>query len=158
MTAPSESSRSLVTAVFLLHVLATLTMFGVIWIVQVVHYPLFSGVGAEEWRAYSAGHQWRITLIVGPAMVLELATAVWLVLDRPAAFPAWAVLAGLGAVGVIWSATALFSVPAHNALSASWDAEAHARLVSSNWVRTLAWTFRAGLVLWFTALALNRGL
>ena len=146
------------TLLFLAHVLATLTMLGVIWIVQVVHYPLFAGVGEAGWADYSAGHQWRITLIVGPAMVLELATAVWLVLDRPPAFPMWAVLAGLVAVGLIWAATALFSVPAHNALGATFDADAHTRLVGTNWIRTVLWTARAGLVLWFTALALEHGL
>ena len=135
-------------AVFLLHVLSTLVMVGVIWVVQLVHYPLFANVGEAGWTEYSAGHQWRITLIVGPTMVLELATALWLVLDRPTAFPAWAVLLGAALVGVIWLATAAFSVPAHNALGVDFDASAHGRLVATNWIRTVAWTLRGGLVLW----------
>ena len=70
---------------FLAHLGTTLLMVGVIWIVQVVHYPLFSGVGTDGWAAYEAAHQSRITLIVGPLMLAELATAVWLVFARPAA-------------------------------------------------------------------------
>ena len=31
--------------VFLLHLGATLALVGLIWTVQVVHYPLFAGVG-----------------------------------------------------------------------------------------------------------------
>ena len=158
MTASGARGPSAVTVLFLAHLLATLTMFGVIWIVQLVHYPLFSGVGQEGWAAYEAAHQVRITWIVGPAMVLELATAVGLVLSPPEAFPVWAVWAGALAVGAIWLATLLFSVPAHNVLSAGWDADAHARLVSTNWIRTALWTLRAGLVLWLAALALDRGL
>ncbi|MEM1115003.1 MAG: hypothetical protein AAF845_06100 [Bacteroidota bacterium] len=138
-------------AVFLLHLASTLVMVGVIWVVQLVHYPLFANVGDATWPAYNAGHQWRITLIVGPTMVLELATALWLVADRPAAFPAWAVLLGAALVGVIWLATAAFSVPAHNALGVSFDAAVHARLVATNWIRTVAWTLRGGLVLWLAA-------
>ena len=134
--------------VFLLNVLSTLVMVGVIWVVQVVHYPLFAGVGGAGWAAYEAGHQSRITLIVGPAMLVELVTAVWLVLDRPAAFPAWAVVAGAALVGVIWASTAFVQVPLHNALGGAFDADAHARLVATNWVRTVAWTVRGGLVLW----------
>lgn len=144
--------------VFLAHLFATLTMFGVIWIVQIVHYPLFSGVGREGWAAYEAAHQVRITWIVGPAMVLELATAAWLVLDPPEAFPAWALWAGAAAIGLIWASTAFLSVPAHNALSAGWNADAHARLVGTNWIRTALWTVRAGLVLWMASLALDRSL
>lgn len=137
--------------VVLAHLASTLVMVGVIWVVQIVHYPLFAGVGEAGWADYSAQHQWRITLVVGPTMVLELATALWLVVDRPAAFPAWAVVAGLALLGVIWLATAAFSVPAHNALSASFDADAHARLVATNWIRTAAWTLRGGLVVWLAS-------
>ena len=137
--------------VFLAHLGATLLMAGVIWMVQLVHYPLFAGVGAEGWTAYEAGHQAKITLIVGPLMLVELATAIWLVVDRPAALPAWAVLGGAALVGVIWASTAFLQVPLHTALSAGFDADAHTRLVATNWVRTVAWTLRGGLVLWMTA-------
>jgi len=136
-------------AVFLAHLLATLTMFGAIWIVQIVHYPLFSGVGETGWSGYEAQHQSRITWVVGPAMLVELATAVWLVLDRPPGLPAWSALVGVLLVGVIWASTAFVQVPLHNALSTgSFDADAHRQLVSTNWTRTAAWTLRAGLVLW----------
>ena len=137
--------------VFLVHLGATLLMVGVIWIVQVVHYPLFAGVGADGWAAYEAAHQSRITLVVGPLMVAELVTAVWLVLDRPAALPAWAVVLGAVLVGVLWASTAFLQVPLHNALGGAFDADAHGRLVATNWLRTLAWTARGGLVLWMTA-------
>ena len=134
--------------VFLANVLSTLAMVGVIWIVQVVHYPLFAGVGGAGWAAYEAGHQSRITLVVGPLMLIELVTAVWLVLERPAALPAGAVVLGAALVGLIWASTAFVQVPLHNALGGTFDADAHARLVATNWVRTVAWTARGGLVLW----------
>jgi hypothetical protein len=136
-------------SILLLNVLATLTMFGAILIVQIVHYPLFSSVGAATWSGYEAQHQSRITLVVGPAMVLELVTAVWLVLQRPAGIPMGAVVAGALLVGVLWASTAFVQVPLHNALSGgAFDAAAHRGLVLTNWIRTAAWTARAGLVLW----------
>lgn len=137
--------------VFLAHLGATLLMVGVIWVVQVVHYPLFAGVGTAGWGAYEAAHQSRITLVVGPLMLVELATAVWLVLDRPVALPTWSVLVGAALVGVIWASTAFVQVPLHSALGGAFDADAHARLVATNWIRTVAWTARGGLVLWMTA-------
>lgn len=140
--------------VVLAHLLSTLVMVGVIWVIQVVHYPLFAGVGEAGWAAYEAQHQSRITYFVGPMMGVELATAVWLVLDRPAAFPAWAVLLGAALVVVIWLATLLLSVPAHAALGAGFDAVAHGRLVATNWVRTVAWSVRGGLVLWLAGRAM----
>lgn len=123
-------------------------MFGVILIVQVVHYPLFDLVGSGTYPAYQAAHMRRITWIVLPAMTLELATAVWLVWDPLPALPAWQAWAGLTLVGVIWASTGLLQVPLHDTLTQRFDAEAHRRLVHTNWIRTLAWTLRAGLVLW----------
>ena len=139
-------------AVFLIHLGATLALVGLIWTVQVVHYPLFSGVGAEGWAAYEAAHQSRITVVVAPLMLAELATAVGLVLARPAGVPAWAVIVGAALVGLIWASTAFVQVPLHNALSRGpFDGDAHARLVATNWLRTVAWTARGGLVLWMAA-------
>ncbi len=143
----------MIRTVFLLHVFATLTMFGAIWIVQLVTYPGFALVGRETWSAFEAAHQQRITFVVGPAMVLELATAVWLIVDRPAVFPLWAVVAGAVLIGVVWASTAFIQVPLHTAL-AVFDADAQARLVSTNWIRTVAWTLRAGLVMWLASRAM----
>ncbi len=80
----------------LLQAFATFAMTGLIWFVQVVHYPLFRSVGAPGYAAYQAEHMRLATLVVGPLMLLEAATALWLVLDRPAFVSpaqAWAGLA-----------------------------------------------------------------
>ena len=146
-----DAGPSLVLA----NLFATLTMFGVIWVVQLVHYPLFAGVGADGFVAYEAAHKVRITWIVFPAMLLELGTAVALLWLRPEVVPPWMVWAGLALVGIVWLSTALVQVPLHSTLSAGFDADAHARLVATNWVRTAAWTLRAGLVLWMTGLLVS---
>ena len=137
--------------VFLVHLGATLALVGLIWTVQIVHYPLFAGVGADGWASYEAAHQSRITIVVAPLMLAELATAVWLVVARPAALPPGAVLVGVALVGVVWASTAFVQVPLHAALGGAFDGDAHARLVATNWVRTAAWTARGALVLWMTA-------
>jgi hypothetical protein len=130
-------------------------MFGVIWVVQLVHYPLFAGVGAEGFVAYEAAHKVRITLVVFPAMTLELGTAVALLWLRPDVVPPWMVWVGLALVGVVWLSTAFVQVPLHTTLSGGFEGGAHARLVATNWIRTAAWTLRAGLVLWMAALLLR---
>jgi len=44
--------------------------------------------------------------------------------------------------------------PLHGRLSASFDARLHRQLVGSNWARTLAWTLRGGLCVWWLSLSL----
>jgi uncharacterized membrane protein len=130
-----------------LQAFATFAMTGLIWFVQVVHYPLFAGVGAEGYARYQEGHMRLTTLVVAPLMLVEAATAVWLVLDRPAVVPRAPAWLGLALLAVIWLATAFLAVPRHEALRHGFDARAHAGLVATNWVRTLAWTGRSALVL-----------
>jgi hypothetical protein len=131
----------------LLQALATFAMTGLIWFVQVVHYPLFRRVGAPGYAAYQDEHMRLTTLVVGPLMLLEAATAAWLAYERPSFVPPALAWTGLGLLAAIWLSTAFLSVPRHEALRHGFDAPAHAALVATNWIRTVAWTARSGLLL-----------
>ena len=132
----------------LAHAAATVAMAGLIWFVQVVHYPLFGAVGAERFGAYESAHRRLTTRVVAPLMLAELATAAALPFRAGVARPEWVPWAGLALLGVVWASTWFVQVPLHETLSAGFDAGAHRRLVRSNWVRTAAWTARAALALW----------
>ena len=131
----------------LIQAFASLALTGLIWCIQVVHYPLFAAVGREGFVRYEADHARLITLVVGPLMLVELAAALWLAAVRPAGVPAWMAWTGLALVAAIWISTAAIQVPCHARLAAGFDAEVHARLVSSNWIRTVGWTARGVLSL-----------
>lgn len=118
---------------------------GLIWVIQVVHYPLFSAVGRAEFAAYEASHTRLITIVVGPVMLLELATSVLLLVMRPASVPAWAAATGVALVAIVWISTIALQVPAHGRLAQGFVEDAHALLVHSNWIRTAAWTLHGAL-------------
>lgn len=134
--------------VLLINAAATLFLVGLIWMVQIVHYPLFDMADRANFPAFEAAHSNRITLIVGPAMLLELVTAGWLLVSRPDGIPVWTLWVGAALVGVAWFVTAFVSVPQHAILSGGFNQRAYQTLVDTNWIRTLAWTLRGGLVLW----------
>jgi hypothetical protein len=127
------------------HLACTWFLVGLIWTIQVVHYPLFEMADKARFAEFAAAHSARITPVVGPAMVLELLLAGWLVLASPAVLPRGWALAGLALLAIIWVSTALLQVPQHGRLADSFDEPAHAFLVTSNWVRTVAWTLRGAL-------------
>ena len=135
--------------ILLTHVCATLFMVGLIWFVQIVHYPLYANVGREQFPEYEALHNRTTTLVVGPAMLVEMVTAVALLRYSPngSTLLAWI---GLGILAVIWISTAMLSVPAHNALTAEFSAGAYQKLVSTNWIRTVAWSMRGVIVMVIT--------
>lgn len=132
--------------ILLANAVSTLFMTGLIWFVQVVHYPLFAAVGAESFPAYSRLHQQLTTLVVGPPMLVEALTAGLLVVSRPPGVSAALAWAGLGLVVLIWLSTALLQIPSHGRLVSGFNAETGAFLVSTNWIRTIAWSARAAIV------------
>lgn len=131
----------------LVHVAATLFLTGLIWFVQAVHYPLFAQVGSQGYAAYQSEHMSRTTRVVALPMVVELLAAVALLWLAPAQVPPILPRAGALLLAVIWLSTALLQVPAHDRLTAGWDAAHGKRLVGSNWVRTVAWSIRSMLAL-----------
>jgi hypothetical protein len=142
--------------VVLAHAAATLVLVGMIWVIQVVHYPLFAAVGQDTFIAYETAHSVRITwVIVIPWAVQGLTTAA-LLLAPPSGVPRWLIIiaAALALIPVVVTIT--LSVPAHSVLGQGFDAAAHARLVSTNWLRTAAWTLHGGVALWMVVLTLRR--
>jgi len=132
----------------LLHAAATLAMCGVIWFVQVVHYPLFTLVGRGDFAGYERAHTRRTGRVFGPFMVVEGLTALALLVAAPAGPGMVAPAAGFVFLLLIWASTAWLQVPAHRRLEQGFDADWQRRLVRTNWIRTVLWTLRAPLALW----------
>ena len=130
-----------------LHCASTLALLGLIWFVQVVHYPLFSLVGREHFVEYERLHQMRTTWVVAPLMSIEALTASLILVsnltspERTLAWFGWILLL------LIWLSTAFLQVPLHRRLAAGYDSQTATRLVRSNWVRTIAWTVRGVIAL-----------
>ena len=114
-------------------------MTGVIWVVQVVLYPLFARVGAAEWPAYHAAHSRRITPVVAPAMLAHTLVATALLVERPGALAA--VNLAL-AVGLLLVTASVFA-----RVHARLTPDAIGRLVRLNALRAVAWTASAGVAL-----------
>lgn len=130
------------------HAGATLFMTGLIWFVQVVHYPLFARVGEASFGAYHADHVPLTQRVVGVPMLVELGCALALLVWRPDAIPAWAAWLGAALAVALIASTMLVQVPLHARLAGGFDAGAHRRLVATSWLRTLGWTARGALALW----------
>ncbi len=133
-------SLNIVTA----HLVSTIFMVGLIWFVQVVHYPLFARVGREAFRQYEQAHTSATGLVVIPPMLIEAGTLAILWFSRPMGVSPTMMIIGTVPLVVIWASTFLIQVPCHEILSQGFDESAYQRLVSSNWIRTWGWSFRAG--------------
>jgi len=131
------------------HVLVTWFLVGLIWTIQVVHYPSFALVGRDEFGGFHAAHLPRITSLVMLPMVLELLSAGALVFVATELAPRWSLWLGLALVVLIWASTALVQVPLHESLGRQFSSEVASQLVFTNWLRTAAWTARGVLGAWW---------
>lgn len=134
-------------ALILVHTATTLMLVGLIWTIQLVHYPLFNKVGNQTYIAYQVSHMNRITLLVLPLMLIELITAFMIVFTPIEGIPRLVSWVGLVLVLLIWGLTGLVNAPQHMELAQGFDTNAHQALMTTNWIRTVLWTVRGCIVI-----------
>ena len=118
-------------------------MTGLIWTIQLIHYPTFSYVAEDHFKKFHVFHTRKITYIVLPIMFLELVTAVALAAQFSELKLIWV---NIFTLLVIWAMTFFISVPLHNSLSESMNTNVINKLVLTNWPRTLLWSIRLVLL------------
>ena len=118
-------------------------MTGVIWIIQLIHYPAFTYIDHTRWADFHGFHTRGITPIVAPLMLIELALSlIWIYHDiAPLA------LTNLVFVLLLWLSTFFIQVPIHNQLVSIKDEKLIQKLIQTNWIRTLLWTSKTLLLL-----------
>ena len=131
-------------------------MVGLIWLIQIVHYPLFKVIGNNEFQTYHIGHSVLITPLVGTIMIIELISSVLLIIFPLKNVSLTIPIIGVILVFIIWASTAFLQIPQHNALANAYELKAHNLLVQTNWIRTIAWSMRGFLLLYMLHLLLTQ--
>ena len=132
------------TPVFVLHLFTTAFMCGICWYVQIVHYPLFKQIEEVDFPKY-AKNNLRTAWVVGPAMLLELASGLWIV------FEVFNILIVINMIwlGIIWLSTFAIQMPLHRKLAKQYNQRQQRLLVRTNWIRTIFWSLRCGLLAYY---------
>ena len=119
-------------------------LIGLIWTIQLVHYPSFHYIDRDQFAHFSRFHQKKITFIVAPAMVVELLLSIVLTLK----YGRWENYLLLILLILIWLITFFMMVPMHQKLVNKKDTVIISKLIRWNWSRTILWSFR-GVILLF---------
>ena len=126
------------------HLLTTIFMVGLVWFVQVLHYPGFLHIRAESFQGYHKRYLQFSGFLIAPVMLVELGSGAVLVFLRPGAL----LVTNMVLLGLIWLSTFLLQVPYHNRLSGQYDQSIVRKLVNTNWLRTVFWSARALILLY----------
>lgn len=130
------------TVLLILSLAISAMLTGLIWFVQIVHYPLFAQIPPEHFVEYHRKHSTLTTWVVAPLMLVELLSAAWILAQPPPTAPfSLVLLQALLAAGV-WALTFFIHVPQHQQLSHGFDAQKIRQLVHTNIWRVVFWTSR----------------
>jgi len=135
----------MVDKLILAHFALSLFMTGLIWTIQLVHYPAFRYVDMSKFTEFAEFHGRHITPITALPMILELVTAALLLYHFKDLF----FFINLILIAGVWLSTFFLSVPLHIKLKTSGDERLIEKLVQTNWPRTVLWTLRSGLLFWW---------
>lgn len=128
-------------------IVSTMAMTGLIWFVQVVHYPLLASIGDKNFAEYQRRNVRLTTYVVLPFMAVELLSSLLLMVQPVPQFEVPLQLAGVATL-LIWLSTFFLQVPQHRILETSFNERAWQRLVWTNWIRTILWSTRTILMCW----------
>ncbi len=133
--------------VFFFHLIFSAIMVGVIWVIQLVHYPSFHFIDKAIYDSFQKFHMNKISIIVIPVMILELATGFLLLIGNSKNI---LIIISFGILILIWGITGLFFSDAHGKLISGYNELIVNKLVSMNWIRTALWTFKMILLLYLS--------
>ena len=120
------------------HFLSTSLMVGIIWVIQLLHYPAFNFIKESDYVEFQHFHMQRISFIVVPVMILELFSAFMLVYY----FRSNLLILCLIILLVIWLITFVFFTKLHQSLLGGYNKITIDKLVQINWSRTVLWSLR----------------
>lgn len=128
-------------SILILNLFSSFFLCGLIWTIQLVHYPFFIYGDRKDHKAAMDFHRTRISYIVIPVMLIELFTSAWLAFKSSE--HEWIHIAGFLSVLLIWIITFTKQVPLHSKLSEHYNYTTIRKLVRSNWWRTLFWSIKS---------------
>lgn len=142
------------SSIFIINLIISLIATGLIWTIQLVHYPSMKFVPKERFISFHNFHSKRISILAIPIMLIELITSFVLFYQNINSYNHIFTI-NLLIVILIWISTFLIQVPLHNTLSYSKNENILNRLIFSNWIRTILWSIRSVMLVIFLAIILN---
>ncbi|MEZ4846003.1 MAG: hypothetical protein R2877_03305 [Bdellovibrionota bacterium] len=135
------------SSIILIHLAGTLFMTGVIWVIQLLHYPSFEFFPEEDFPSKMKWHQSQVSWLVIPTMLIELITGAYIAWRLGFSDLVWNV--NLGLIALVWISTGFLQGPTHGKLLLGKDLINARFLNRTNWVRVGLWSIRSAGLLYF---------
>lgn len=131
----------LIASILFFHFFLTFFMTGVIWLIQLIHYPSFSFIDKNKYSKFQTFHMNKITPIVGPIIILEVSTGFYLLyfFNSESIFFLINFLINI----LILMMTIIVFGTIHKKLIDGFKTSLFKKLISLNWIRTFLWSLKS---------------
>ena len=123
-----------------INIFSNIYLIAISIMVQFIIYPSFKNYSESKFKSFHSGYTKKMFFIVGPFMIIELISSLYLL--NISSFLAPTIL-----VVLIWASTFFLIVPIHNSLNISFDLIKHKKLIRLNFVRSSLWVLKLFLIL-----------
>ena len=131
--------------IFLLKWSVDISLFILIWLVQVIIYPSFRYVDPDKFDFWHTRYMGLITYFVAPLMLIQIGLSLYQLCYN---FD-WMLLVSTICIVFVWLSTVTLSIPCHTSLQKSgFDLPMIEKLILTNWYRTVLWTIVFVINLW----------
>lgn len=135
-------------AVWKIQYFASFALVGLIWTIQIVHYPLMKYVTIENFKSFHEQHSQFISWIVIPLMLTEAFSLMYIAYYELASNKAALIYTLIFLTTINWFSTFLIQVPIHTKLShQGYSLQLIEKLILTNWIRTISWSFKGVIII-----------
>lgn len=145
------------TIFLLFNLISTLLIAGILWFVQLVHYPLFNEMPAKNMVNYGYYHMQKISGIINLLFIIDFITIVFLLLLVNSDLSATLMLINISIFLFIVILTRITFLPIYQQISKNPNSILITKLINLNWIRTLVWSLKVifMLIIFFEILILD---
>lgn len=129
-------------AVFYFHLFLCIASMTVMWVLQLMHYPLMPFIDKEKWPSYLEKRRRATLMILYPLFSFEALSgfSLLLIATQSPSYPFLALSLVLLVCLILY--TFIYLTPLLKKINGPDDLEQIANFEKWHWVRTIAWTFR----------------
>ena len=129
------------TFVIIFNISITWFMVGLIWLIQLVNYPLLMYV-EDNFLFYHVNHINLISPLVSIVMFFELIVSILILVKCKFEIAKFLRISQFIFLIIIWMSTIFFQIPLHENLGLGFDKNNVEILVKTNWLRTFSWSIK----------------
>ena len=126
--------------IFQTNLFSNIYLIAISIMVQFIIYPSFKNYSESTFKSFHSAYTKKMLFIVGPIMILELLSTLYLVIKKTFFFPT-------SIVTLIWLITFFLIVPVHQSLNSSFNIRSHKKLLRLNFLRSTFWVLKLLLIL-----------